>query len=171
MEEVGCLSTVWSTHWARLQERPISVHNLQGDAEILTPQIPAFLYNYTSERAQSQAPKGQVPWQQWSSEKCFSSKCFHSFCCQTTSFFVPKALACWSHLFLLDCKSPSSLETLCVHLFPCRAQHVLAHLNISMFSELAWDKNVMARAGLSLSLCQLGGFCFAQLRSAVFVQT
>lgn len=95
----------------------------------------------------------------------------HFVVCQTTSFFVPKALACWSHLFLLDCKSPSSLETLCVHLFPCRAQHVLAHLNISMFSELAWDKNVMARAGLSLSLCQLGGFCFAQLRSAVFVQT
>lgn len=76
MEELGFLRTLWSTHWAHLQKRPVSVHNLKGDAEILTPQIPDFLYNHTSEKAQ----KGQVPWQQHSWEKCFSLKCFHSFC-------------------------------------------------------------------------------------------
>lgn len=80
MEEVGFLRTIWSIHWTHLQERPVSVQHLKGDAEILAPQIPAFLYNRTSERAQSQALKGQVPRQLCSSEKCFSLKCFHSFC-------------------------------------------------------------------------------------------
>lgn len=170
MEEVGFLRAIWSAHWAHLQERLVSVHKLKGDAEIPHKSLLFFIPNFWESPESS--PEGPSSLTAMLLRKMFFFKVLSLILLvyQTTSFFVPNVLACWSHLFLLDCKSPSSLETHCVYLFSSRTQHVLAHLNISTFSELAWDKKMMARAGLSLSLCQLGGFCFAQLRSAVFAQ-